>query len=152
MLARFAWCAPLSLSLLSACDPCDSSFGVREPELVVVLDDFDSALLDDAAAEEVLDEATVEVCWHDGDDRECAVLALRDVLVDGESGSQTPIDLDAVYDRVEPSTRDACLSAGLELNVTAPDCVSEPYALPLEGDEDGPATGERQSLRLECER
>ena len=151
MLTRLASFAMVSMFLLAGCDPCDSDHGVREPELVVVLDDPEGSLLDEAAAEAVLDAGTVQVCWNEHEGRECAVLSLRDVLADGETGSQARLDLDKVEDGVSPSTADACLSAGLELTVEAPDCFSEPYALPLENASDGEATGERKSLRLECE-
>jgi hypothetical protein len=150
MRARLALFAMVSMSVLSGCDPCDSDHGVREPDLVVVLDDLEGSLLDDAAAEAVLDAATVEVCWQDHGGQECSVLALRDVLADGETGSEAALDLDAVYEAVSDRTEGACLSPGLELLVAAPDCVSASYDLPLENASDGEATGERKSLRLEC--
>jgi hypothetical protein len=150
MSARLAWLGLLALVVVPACDPCDDSFGVREPDLVVVLGDLDGALLDDAAAEAVLDAATVEVCWQDHGEQECSVLALRDVLADGETGSEAALDLDAVYEGVSDRTEGACLSPGLELTVAAPDCISASYDLPLENASAGEATGERKSLRFEC--
>lgn len=150
MLARLASCALLSFSLLPACDVCESSFDVQDQELAVVLDDLEGSLLEPAEAEAVLDAATVQACWEEHGSRECATLPLRDVLADGATGSETELELDAVLERLEPRTKDACLSGGLELTVEAEDCFSPgPHALPRVGDDDAE---DRVSLRLECQR
>jgi hypothetical protein len=150
MLLRLAVLTLLA-ALPAGCESCEFSFGGRDPRIGLRIEDAAGQPLAIEAVDIVIAAASIEVCHHDHDDRDCATHPLADVLDEFEPDElELFLDLEGVYDGGSYERRTRCWFPGLALTLTAPGCTAEPLVFDRTKVDDHEPSSEPPVIVVRC--